>query len=121
METEDYSKGGEEHTVKDTKLTREKADEIQNELNGHSSIWQKILNMGQDHQQEERIRGNILSKNPSIPNMSTLIKDYKSVKNRVARMRPVVNGNSGMNAPLNDIINPLLEHIVREGINRIEY
>ena len=52
--------------------------------------------------------------------MHTLIKDHKPPgENGIARTRPVVDGNSGMNAPLNNTINTLIEQVARNARDRI--
>ena len=40
--------------------------------------------------------------------MHMLIKDYKPLKGGIVRTRPVLNGNDGMNAPLNNLISGLI-------------
>ena len=51
--------------------------------------------------------------------MTTLLKDHKPPKGGIARTRPVVNGASGMNAPLIEILNTLVEQIARNAEGRI--
>ena len=78
-----------------------------------------MLDIGSDQNQESRIRQNLLSQNASFPQMHTLIKDHKALgKDNVARTRPVVNGNEGMNAPLNNILNTLIEQVASRGKRR---
>ena len=112
---EEYSKGGDEHTTKDKVITKGEAEEIQRILNGHSSMWAKMLNAGQDHGHETRVRGNLISQADTIPEMHTLIKDHKPLRDGV-RTRPVVNGSGSMNTPLNNQVNGLIEQVARNSI-----
>ena len=119
LTTHEYERGGQEHTLKDKEITRQEADDIQRTLNGHTSSWAKMLNMGTQTGQEQRVRNNLITQDSTVPPMSTLVKDHKSLRDGIPRTRPVVNGNEGMNAPLNEILKDLIEKIARNAPNRI--
>ena len=53
---EAYKKMGEAHTNKDIEIQWENVKEIQRQLNGHTSCWIKIGNMGENWNQVWRIR-----------------------------------------------------------------
>ena len=46
LSRDEYLKGGLEHTQKDRTLSQDEVRNIQRTLNGHSSMWAKILNLG---------------------------------------------------------------------------
>ena len=72
-----YLTMGSIHTAKDQEITWKEVEAIQRGLNGHCSMWAKILNMGEAWGHEDRIRESCIHKSEIVPPMTLLIKDHK--------------------------------------------
>lgn len=89
-----YEKGGQEHTEKDTLITRQDTEKIQDRIYNHTSMWLKMMNADKDHNHTGRIRGTMLNQDASVPPMYMLIKDHKPVGDSGGpNIRLVVSGN----------------------------
>ena len=87
-------------------------ESIQSRLNGHTSMWVKLLNLGQNWKHEDRMRESLIHKSHQIPVMSLLVKDHKANgPDGLPSTRPVVGACKGMNVPLSDLLSELLEPI----------
>ena len=67
LNLEEYRKGGLEHTQKDKEINRQDTKKIQRILNGHTSSWGKMTNMGKDNIQKQRIRNNMMNYDAAVP------------------------------------------------------
>ena len=57
-----YAAAGEVHTSKDKEVDMEYAAKKQRLVQGHTSAWLKILNVGEDHKHEDRHRSTFIIK-----------------------------------------------------------
>ena len=99
---ENYIKMGEEHTRGDKKVDAKKIEEIEREVNGHTSMWNKILNLGKDWNQEGRFRESTISKSKNVAVLTLLPKDHKNIDpvSGLPKTRPVHTANTGLDAAL---------------------
>ena len=111
MSMEEYLKAGTVHTAKDDETNHEFAKENQRLLNGHSSMYLKIFNVGSDWNHETRHRETKLNKSCAIPVLRLLFKDHKNWKpsDGPPPTRPVCGANTGMNVHFSDLLSMILE------------
>ena len=74
---ENYLKMGEDHTKNDREVTRSEIREKERVLNGHSSMWVKMLNIGENHNHQQRFRESVMTNSNNLANMYLILKDHK--------------------------------------------
>merc|ERR1712155_124734 len=124
MPLEMYISAGEEHTKLDKEVDMEVAAEIQRKVFGHTSSWLKILNVGEDHDHEDRHRSTFLIKSLNIAILSLLAKDHKVNKDQFGNIiqdnskppktRAVCSAIGGFNVQLSNLISPIIEALADE-------
>ena len=85
-----YRAMGRVHTSKDKKITRRELIEREKTLNSHCAMWNKMYNLGEDHDHSDRIHDSLVQHDQSLAVMSLLLKDHKEGN----KTRQVVSGNS---------------------------
>ena len=58
---EDYKRMGEIHTRNDKKISRRELIEREKTLNSHSAMWNKMLSLGEAHDQGDRIHDSLVT------------------------------------------------------------
>ena len=107
-----YVECAEEHTNKDEEIDYKEAERTQQKLNGHVSMWLKILGMGSHWRHQERQRGTHLEQSVSVGPLYLLVKDHKPCQESgLPKTRPVCASNSGMNVHLSNILSDVLEKV----------
>ena len=81
-DTESYLKMGAVHTDKDTIIDDNEVRRIQRLHNGHTAMWIRMSNMGQDWNHEYRIRESCLQHTCTVPPMYLLVKERKGKRER---------------------------------------
>ena len=76
IENEMYLKMGEEHTVKDSKISLDDAMDLAKKNNQHMSILLKIFNMGKNEKEMKRFRESYM-KHENISHTEDWFKDHK--------------------------------------------
>ena len=118
---EDYLKMGEVHTANDTEVTEMKARELERRINGHTSMWIKMSNMGENHRHTERIRETCINHSCAISSLYLLLKDHKIVvPGDLPATRPVCSGCTGFDVHFSNILSEFLEAIANAMRNSIE-
>lgn len=116
-----YKQMGSVHTCKDSKITWEKATEIQKDINGHVLAWLKFTSAGESHQHEERFRMTCTSQAAAPATMYLLHKDHKQVATgEIPPSRPVVSDLTGMGVHLSNLVSTILEPIAEAIPNKID-
>ena len=67
---------GQRHIRNDKTLSNTENTKIQNFISGHTSMWGKILKIGDNHDQIDRIRHLQINKSETIANGYIMIKDH---------------------------------------------
>ena len=107
---EAYLRIGEEHTRKDIIIGNEEIKQIQKKINGHCSMWTRMLSMGKNWKQEERIRRCLITKSENIAPGKITIKDHKKRKEgEFWKGRMMVSGNMGMQLPFSNTVAEMVE------------
>ena len=111
---ENYIKMGEAHTSKDIEVDCEKVVKVEKIINGHVSMLQKILNIGSEHNHVERVRESLIQRSKNVAKLVLLGKDHKSVDpvTGLIKTRPVHTANTGMDAPLSDLISDFVDPFI---------
>ena len=107
---------GEEHTAGDRKIERKEVNEREKVLNGHSTMWCKMTNAGQDFDHDDRIITSKTTKSNNLSSLYFLIKDHKAT----LAVRPVVTGCSGNSLGLSNSVSDLLEAVANSVIDAYE-
>ena len=110
MPTETYIEAGSAHTAKDRVVDEEFIKKTQRTLNGHVSMWIKMLNQGANWEHQERLRETQINHSCAVSPLYLLFKDHsKSYAASAASAsgsasapgpppsRPVCGAVSGMN------------------------
>ena len=74
---EEYIRAGEKHTDKDKEVSLGYAEQNQQLLNGHMEWLSSVLNLGQQGNQQQRCKTNLLNHGLAICPMKLLLKDHK--------------------------------------------
>ena len=107
-----YQQCAREHIDKDVEIDLKEVMQVQEELNGHVSMWLKILNMGANWKHCERQRRTHLEHSASTGALYLLIKDHKAAHDTGApKTRPVCAANTGMNVHMSSILSDILEKV----------
>ena len=120
MPLEMYISAGEQHTKLDKEVTMEHAAEVQRKVLGHTSSWLKILNVGEDHDHEDRHRSTFLIKSLNIAMVRLLAKDHKiyteqdKANSLPPKTRAVCSAVGGFNVQLSNLISPIIEALADE-------
>ena len=121
-----YMAAGELHVAKDKEVTIEFAEKTQKQLQGHTSAWLKILNVGENHQHEDRHRRTFIMKSLNIAPLYLLIKSHKPYtdsdqkENKPPSTRPVASAVQGFNVQFSNLISPILDSIANEQKGKVE-
>ena len=108
-----YMAMGEEHTSKDKEIDLETVRQLSIDVACHTSMWLKMLRVGEGHRHEERFRTGFVGGDMLAP-MYVLPKDHKAPHpTGVPKSRPVVAGCSAYNAGLSELLSELLEGIFK--------
>ena len=104
---ENYIEMGKAHTARDREIDIKEIREKERVLNGHTSMWIKMTNLGEQHNHEDRARESKISKSQNLANMYLLLKDHKETLST----RPVVSGCDSNTLGLSNMVAELLEAI----------
>jgi hypothetical protein len=104
---DEYVKMGEVHTRKDKPVKREEIREIEKNLNGHSRMWAKMMNVGEHANHEDRVMDSVTTKSQNLATMYVLLKDHKKTR----QTRPVVSGCDSNTAGMSHLVSELLEAV----------
>ena len=121
-----YMAAGGLHVAKDKEVTIEFAEKTQKQLQGHTSAWLKILNVGENHQHEDRHRRTFIMKSLNIAPLYLLIKSHKPYtdsdrkENKPPSTRPVASAVQGFNVQFSNLISPILDSIANEQKGKLE-
>ena len=121
-----YLAAGDLHVAKDKEVTIEFAEKTQKQLQGHTSAWLKILNVGENHQHEDRHRRTFIMKSLNIAPLYLLIKSHKPYsdsdrkENKPPSTRPVASAVQGFNVQFSNLISPILDSIANEQKGKVE-
>ena len=85
---EEYRKMGAVHTSKDKLISMKEVEEIEKQLNGHSTFWCKMWRSGDTHGHKDRIIDSKVCRSCKVASMYVLVKDHK----KDGSTRPVVTG-----------------------------
>ena len=108
-----YRQIGEEHTNKDMEIGLEDVRQLSIDVACHTSMWLKMLRVGEGHNQTERFRTGFVGGDMIAP-MYVLPKDHKPFHpNGVPKSRPVVAGGSSYNAGLSELLSEVLEGVFK--------
>ena len=108
-----YRQMGEEHIQKDKEIGLEEVRKLSIDVACHTSMWLKMLRVGEGHNQMEGFRTWFVGGEMIAP-MYVLPKDHKAFHpNGVPKSRPVVAGCSSYNAGLSELISELLEGVFK--------
>ena len=102
---ETYLEMGKPHIEKDKQIDRNEIKEIEKQINGHTSMWIKMTNQGENHNHEGRTRESKISRSNNLAQMRLLLKDHK--ENRATRA--VVSGCDSNTLGLSNVVSELLE------------
>ena len=120
-DVESYIEMGSVHTSKDTEVGDETVRKIQRLYNGHTSMWLKMANVGENWDHEDRLRESCLQNTNNVPPMYLLAKDHKIREpGQLPATRPVVSGCSGMQLSLSNLLSDHLESLANSRENPIE-
>ena len=98
---------GDKHTKNDREIGRVELREREKILNGHSSMWIKMQNLGQNHSHEQRMRDSKITHSNNIADMYLLYKDHKLTEDT----RPVVTGCNSNTVGLSNMVSEFLESV----------
>ena len=104
---ETYKAMGAVHTARDRKIGRREMIEREKVLNSHASMWNKMLNQGEDHQHGDRIHDSLVTHDQALAVMTLLLKDHKAGN----KTRQVVTGNSSNSVGLSITVSMFLEAV----------
>ena len=84
MPMEMYMEAGLTHTDGDEEVDGEFVKQCQKKLNGHVSMWIKMLNQGENWEHEDRLRETQINQDCSVAPLYLLVKSHK----KYSRVRP---------------------------------
>ena len=117
---DNYDAAMREHVDKDVVVTENDYTKIEEEMNGHSVMWGRILNIGAAHGQEDRVKRALVSHNSAAPVLRGHRKDHKAARGLEGEgppTRPVVNAKRGAISRLSHTISKPIAIIADEADN----
>ena len=109
---ENYITAMKDHFKDDTVMNKEDLANLERELNGHTVMFSKILNIGKEWGHEARVKSAIISKQGYIPKLTGIRKDHKMVppgqELSGPPCRPVCGASRSVNGPLSHILSEIL-------------
>ena len=120
MPLELYEAAGEVHCSQDREVTMEFAEETARQLRGHTSAWLKNLNIGENHNHQDRHRKTFISHTLNIAEMYLLYKDHKFWDGGPIKTRPVASAINGFNVQYSNLLSPILEALADAMKNNYE-
>ena len=113
---ETYRAMGKVHTSRDKKITRKELIEREKILNSHCAMWNKMYNLGENHDHGDRIHDSLVQHDQALAVMTLLLKDHKEGN----KTRQVVSGNSSNTIGLSIIASVFLEAVAASIENPFE-
>ena len=110
---ENYNIAVQPHTTNDIPITKEEHEELEKEINAHTLTWCKIVQIGKNTNQYDRIKNNLRTRNSEYATLSCLRKDHKTgfdTKQGTLR-RPLYAGNVGYNYRSSNLLCKILREI----------
>ena len=104
---DNYEEMGRAHTGKDRVIGDDEARDRERVINGHTSMWLKMTNLGEKHNHEDRARESKIGKSTNLASMYLLLKDHKEKLST----RPVVTGCDSNTLGLSNMVAELLEAV----------
>merc|ERR1712235_124240 len=111
------------HTEKDEEGDEEFVKQCQKKLNGHVSMWIKMLSQGENWEHEDRLRETQINQDCSVAPLYLLVKSHKKYSGvrpggegppPPPPTRPVCGAVNGMNVHLSNILSPIIEAVTGE-------
>ena len=98
------------HTQKDKEIEKDRVKQIENRMNQHMKQFNKMFNVGQDHQHENRVEMATHSTNTPAPPMYGLRKDHKVTEDEIKGppVRPVCGANEAPNSRLGNFLSRIV-------------
>ena len=111
-----YKLLGEEHVANDRTIDQKTKDEYEKLINAHSEMWLRIINAGKDHNQYNRIKHSMMSKNCPPAPLSLPRKDHKIYESEEIGPpgRPVGGGDVTYNRRISHLISMILMEVYKE-------
>ena len=94
------------HTVNDIEIETERVRQIENRMNQHMKLFNKMFKVGSEHQHEKRVEMATHSTNTPAPPMYGLRKDHKATEDAIKGppVRPVCGANQAPNSRLGNFL-----------------
>ena len=94
------------HTVNDVEVERERVKQVENRMNQHMKLFNKMFRVGTEHNHEKRVEMATHSTNTPAPPMYGLRKDHKATEDAVKGppVRPVCGANQAPNSKLGNFL-----------------
>ena len=98
------------HTVNDNEVERERVRQVENRVNQHMKQFNKMFNVGRDHEHERRVEMATRSTNTPAPPMYGLRKDHKVSEDATKGppVRPVCGANQAPNSRLGNFLSRIV-------------
>ena len=129
MPVEMYMEAGLTHTDKDEEVDEEFVQQCQRKLNGHVSMWIKMLSQGENWEHEDRLRETQINHSCSVAPLYLLVKSHKKYSGvrpggegppPPPPTRPVCGAVNGMDVHLSNILSPIVEAVANEMKDKAE-
>ena len=104
---DNYDAAMKEHVDKDVVVTEDDYSKVEDEMNGHSVMWGRILSVGAAYGQEDRVKRALVSHDSAAPVLRGHRKDHKAARGLEEEgppTRPVVNAKRGAISRLSHLI-----------------
>ena len=105
----------EAHIRDDVVIDQKSVDGIERELSGHGIMWARMLQIGENWNQKERVKSAMTCVGGSIPPLYGLIKDHKQVQVGHEELgpptRPVCGATKSPNGALSSILSEILDRL----------
>ena len=107
---ENYEEAIMNHTRNDIQIEKEKIRNIENKMNQHMRIFNKMFRVGSNHEHESRVEMATHSTNTPAPPLYGVRKDHKTSENAIKGppVRPVCGANQAPNSRLGNFLSRII-------------
>ena len=110
---ENYKRSVQLHITNDIPITKQEHKELEKEINAHTLTWYKIVQIGKNTNQHDRIKNSVKTKNSKYATLSCLRKDHKPGFDTEEGPpgTPLCAGNLGNNYRFSNLLCKILKEI----------
>ena len=112
MSKEEYQRKVSEHTANDPEVTQEHVKQLEQVLSATSASLARVLQMGEEWHQEDRVESAMRATLTSVPPLAILLKDHKPDVDKP--VRPLCRSTESPNGPLSHITAQIMNIVATE-------